>query len=122
MNGGAKDVEFVGSSRADLREFARPVRIIIGVALAEAQRGVKHPDVKPLRGFKGASVLEVVANFDGDTYRAVYTVRLVHAIYVLHCFQKKSTRGVATSARDIDLIERRLRMAEAIDRAKGTTL
>lgn len=120
MSRESKPLDFVGTARDDLRGFSRPVRIIIGVALAEAQRGLKHPDAKLLRGFKGASVLEVVANFDGDTYRAVYTVRLVHAIYVLHCFQKKSTHGVATSARDIDLIERRLRMAEAIDRAKGT--
>jgi phage-related protein len=120
MIGRTKNLDFVDSSRADLREFSRPVRVIIGVALAEAQRGLKHPDAKPLRGFKGAGVLEVVANFDGDTYRAVYTVRLVHAVYVLHCFQKKSTHGIATSARDMELIERRLRMAEAIDRAKGT--
>lgn len=116
----SKELAFVGSSRDDLRGFSRPVRVIIGVALAEAQRGLKHPDAKPMHGFKSAGVLEVVANFDGDTYRAVYTVRLTHAIYVLHCFQKKSTRGIATSARDLALIERRLRMAEAIDRAKGT--
>jgi len=75
---------------------------------------------KPLKGFGGAGVLEVVEYWLGDTYRAVYTVRLRHAVYVLHCFQKKSTHGVATSRRDLSTVERRLREAETIDAAKGS--
>lgn len=115
-----KPIDFVGTAREDLRAVPRPARVVVGVALYEAEQGKKHPDAKPLRGFKGAGVVEVVANHDGDTYRAVYTVRLRHAIYVLHCFQKKSTHGIATSKNDMELIERRLRAAEAIDRARGT--
>lgn len=107
-----RPVVWVGSSREDLREFPRLVRQRIGTALQVAQDGDKHPDAKPLRGYRGASVLEVVEDFDGDTYRAVYTVRFVEAVYVLHCFQEKSTRGIATTHRDLDLIEARLRRAQ----------
>ena len=88
----------------------------IGFALKVAQFGEKHPDTKPLRGFGGASVLEVVENYDGDTYRAVYTVRFAEAIYVLHCFQKKSRHGIATDRRDLDLISERLKRAEELHR------
>lgn len=85
-----------------------------GYALYLAQTGGKHPDAKPLKGFTGAGVLEVVEDFDGDTYRTVYTVRLSDAVYVLHAFQKKSKRGAATPRREIDLIWARLRQAQAI--------
>ena len=107
-----KLVAWVGSSRDDLREFPAPVRRLVGLALRTAQAGDKHPDAKPLRGYRGAGVLEVVADDDGDTYRAVYTVRFAEAIYVLHCFQRKSTRGISTSQRDLDLIDARLRRAQ----------
>src|SRR5579859_4530227 len=103
-----KPVSWVGSSRDDLREFPVSVRRLVGLALRSAQAGDKHPDAKPLRGYHRAGVLEVVADDDGDTFRAVYTVRFVEAIYVLHCFQKKATRGIATSQRDLDLIDARL--------------
>lgn len=82
-----------------------------GFALYEAQSGEKPDAAKPLKGFGGAGVLEVVANHDGDTYRAVYTVKFRGAVYVLHCFQKKAKRGAATPKPDLDLIERRLRAA-----------
>lgn len=74
--------------------------------------GGKHESAKPLKGFKGAGVLEVVENYDGDTYRAVYTVRFAEVIYVLHCFQKKSKSGIATPKQDLDLIQARLKTAE----------
>lgn len=84
---------FIGPSLDDLRSFPEPVRQTVGLALYEAQRGLKSRDAKPLKGFGGAGVLEVMDDFDGDTWRAVYTVQLAGAVYVLHCFQKKSKRG-----------------------------
>lgn len=84
----------------------------IGYALYFAQMGDKHPASKPLRGFGGASVLEVVEHHDGDTYRAVYTVRFADAIYVLHSFKKKSKKGAKTPRREIALIKERLKRAE----------
>jgi phage-related protein len=103
---------WIGSCREDLKSFPEDVRLVMGYALYLAQTGGKHPDAKPLRGFGGAGVLEVVDDFDGDTYRAVYTVRFAEAVYVLHAFQKKSARGIETSRHDLRLIERRLREAE----------
>ena len=85
-----KPLEWIGTSLEDLKKFPDEVREQIGYALYLAQTGDKHPDTKPLKRFKGASVLEVVENFDSDTYRAVYTVKLKKAVYVLHVFQKKS--------------------------------
>jgi phage-related protein len=84
----------------------------MGYGLYLAQTGGKHPDAKPLKGFGGAGVLEVVDDWDGDTYRAVYTVKLAGSVYVLHAFQKKATKGIATPKRDLDLIRNRLRQAE----------
>ena len=107
-----KRVDFVGSAREDLREFPDEVKQDIGSALFEAQQGGKPAAAKPLKGFGGAGVLEIIDNFDGDTYRAVYTVRFKDVIYVLHCFQKKSKSGIKTPQQDIDLIKQRLRMAE----------
>jgi len=86
---------------------------MVGTALHWAQLGEKHPDAKPMKGFKGANVLEIVEDYDGDTYRAVYTVRLAETVYVLHAFQKKSKRGIATPKRDVDLIKSRLKDAKA---------
>ena len=105
-----KPAVFVGSSRKDLRAFPTAVRNEIGQALFEAQLGDHPRNAKPLKGLGG--VLEIRDNFEGDTYRAVYTIRFEGVLYVLHAFQKKSKRGAATSKGDIDLIRRRLREAE----------
>ncbi len=106
-----KAVRWLGSSRDDLRGFPEEVRNRVGGALWEAQLGRKAPYAKPLKGFGGAGVLEVVDDFDGDTYRAVYTVRFAGVVYVLHAFQKKSKRGVATPRQEIALIVQRLQRA-----------
>jgi phage-related protein len=107
-----KPVEWIGGARDDLREFPNDVQQTMGFALYRAQLGKKHPQAKPLKGFKGASVIEIVEDFDGDTYRSVYTVKFEEIIYVLHAFQKKSKRGIATPKQDIDLIESRLKRAK----------
>lgn len=107
-----KPLEWIGSARDDLRAFPAPVRTVMGYALRVAQAGDKHAHAVPLEGFKGSGVLEVIDDYDGDTYRTVYTVRLSEAIFVLHAFQKKSKRGIKTPKRDIDLINKRLKTAE----------
>lgn len=107
-----KPVHWVGSSKDDLSDLPRHVTREIGFALWFAQMGDKHPSAKPLRGFKGGGVLEIIENFAGDTYRAVYTVRFARAIYVLHAFQKKSKSGIKTPKHEIDLIEARLARAK----------
>jgi phage-related protein len=112
MNPLLKPVEWISSSREDLREFPEDVQQMIGFALYRSQLGKKHPEAKPLKGFKGAGVLEIVEDFDGDTYRAVYTVKFEGIVYVLHAFQKKSKHGIATPKQDIDLIEARLKRAK----------
>ena len=106
-----KPVEWVGSTLDDLRKFPEEVLDDVGFALYQAQRGGKHVSAKPLKGFKGAGVLEVVENHDGNTYRTVYTVRFESAIYVLHAFQKKSKKGIKTPQEELDLVERRLNRA-----------
>lgn len=106
-----KPVRWIGSSRDDLRTFPEPVRLRVGGALWEAQTGGKAGWAKPLKGFGGAGVLEVVDDHDGDTYRAVYTVRFAGVVYVLHAFQKKSKHGIATPKHEIALIEQRLKRA-----------
>jgi phage-related protein len=103
---------FVGSTRDDLRDLPEDVKDVFGYALYLAQLGNMHPRSKPLRGFGGAGVIEIVDNDESGTYRAVYTVRLADAIYVLHVFQKKSRRGISTPRQEIDLIKVRLRQAE----------
>lgn len=100
-----------------LRTLPRPVQHGIGTALRLAQEGLKDPNTKPLKGFGGAGVLEVIEDFDGNTYRAIYTVRLKSGVYVLHCFQKKSKSGIATAKRDLDLIQRRMKLAIEQDKA-----
>src|ERR1700680_2972415 len=107
-----KPVRWVGTSLRDLRSFPRAVRSDIGQALFTAQQGKTDPAAKPLKGFGGASVMEIVASHSGDTWRAVYTVRFRDAIYVLHAFQKKSKAGKATPKKEIDLIRQRLTDAE----------
>ena len=84
----------------------------MGYALFLAQTGGKHPDAKPLKGLGGGGVLEVVDNYEGNAYRAVYTVRFEGAVYVLHAFQKKSPRGIKTAQTDVELIGNRLRLAK----------
>jgi phage-related protein len=82
------------------------------LAIDDAEHGGEHPSAKALKGFGGRGVLEIIDDFDGDTYRAVYTVKFAGVIYVLHAFQKKSKKGIATPQRDIDLIKARLKRAE----------
>lgn len=106
-----KKILFIGSSRKDIQAFPDEVRQDIGYALFEVQKGRKPASAKPLKGFGGAGVLEIIENYDGDAYRAVYTVKFEKAVYVLHCFQKKSKHGTATPQREIDLIKQRLKMA-----------
>jgi phage-related protein len=103
---------WVSSAREDLRKFPEAVKRSMGFALRRAQAGGKHLDAKPLQGFGGAGVLEIVEDDDGKTYRAVYTVKFAGAVYVLHAFQKKSTQGISTPHREIDLIKARLKRAE----------
>ncbi len=107
-----KPVVWIGSTRADLASFPEEVKDAIGYALYVAQRGGKHADAKPLRGFGGAGILEIVEDHAGDTYRAVYTVRLAERIYALHAFQKKSKAGIKTPKPEIELIKSRLKRAE----------
>ena len=106
-----KPVEWVGSSREDLKKFPDAVQDQVGFALYQAQVGLKHRTTKPLKGL-GANVLEVISRQDGDAYRTVYTVRFKAAIYVLHAFQKKAKRGIATPKQEIDLVKHRLKAAE----------
>jgi phage-related protein len=112
MESAPKPVRWMGTSLRDLRSFPRAVRIDIGHALFTAQEGKTDPAAKPLKGFGGASVLEIVASHQGNAWRAVYTVRFPDAVYVLHAFQKKSTKGIATPAREIELVRKRLAEAE----------
>jgi phage-related protein len=107
-------LEWVGRALDELLDLPEAVRRSMGYALRFAQAGVKPDTAKPLQGFGGAGVLEVVENHDGDTYRAVYTVKLAGVVYVLHCFQKKSKSGIATPQHTLDLIRQRLRVAEAM--------
>jgi phage-related protein len=118
MNGFTRPVIWVGSSRRALRGFPREVRREMGHALFAAQRGETDPAAKPLSGFGGGSVLEIVADQAGGTWRAVYTVRYREAIYVLHAFQKKSKKGIATPKKDIDLIRHRLAEADRLHRER----
>lgn len=110
-----KNTYFVGSSQSDLRKFPADVRMEVGFALHQAEHGEKSLHATPLVGFKGAGVLEIISNSDGNTYRAVYTVKLSEAVFVLHCFQKKSKTGIATPAKDMDLVRSRLKDAERIN-------
>lgn len=107
-----KPLGWIASARREMRRMPAQVQKDFGFALWEAQLGGKPDSAKPLRGFGGAGVLEIVESHDGDAYRAVYTVRFEESVYVLHVFQKKSTRGIETSKADIDLIRSRLKEAE----------
>jgi phage-related protein len=109
-----KPLVWIAGSLDDLKEFPPEVRSSMGYALYVAQCSRKHARARPLKGFGGAGVLEVVQNFDGNAYRAVYTVRFAERVYVLHAFQKKSKRGIATPRAEIDLVKARLGRAEAV--------
>lgn len=113
-----KPLRWVGASKKDLLRFPHEVQHVFGYALYLAQKGDKHRSAKPLAGFGGAGVLEVVEDYDGDAYRAVYTVRFAGAVYVLHSFQKKSRRGIATPAHEMELIRARLKQAEQLHARK----
>ncbi len=114
MNALERPLVWMGSSRKNLRKL--PVRVcrFFGHALHFAQCGDRHETAKPLKGFGGAGVLEIVEDDGGGTYRAVYTVRFEEAVFVLHCFQKKSKRGIATPKDDRNVIRARLKAAEVV--------
>ena len=99
-----KPIVWVGSSKKDLRSFPDRVQDTVGRSLLDVQFGEKPANAKMLHGFGGAAVLEIIDNYDGDTYRAVYTVRFSGTVYVLHVFQKKSTRGNSTPRHDLEVI------------------
>jgi phage-related protein len=107
-----KPVEFVGGARAALQALPKEVRCVFGYAILMAEMGRIHPDARPLRGYGGAGVVEVVEDFDRGTYRAVYTVKFEGVVYVLDAFQKKSKKGRATPRADIARINERLVIAQ----------
>jgi phage-related protein len=112
-----RPVTWIGSSRRDLRAMPPEVRRNIGQALYTAQQGMTDPAAKPLKGFVGTRVMEIVERYRADAYRAIYTTHFANAVYVLHVFQKKSKRDIATPKPDIHLIKSRL--AEAQRNYKG---
>ncbi|MWJ27244.1 addiction module toxin RelE [Halomonas sp. ZH2S] len=113
-----RPLRWVASSKKDLQAMPEDVKDVFGFALHLAQAGSKHSQAKPLKGFGSAGVLEVMEDYQGDTYRAVYTVRIQEAVYVLHCFQKKSSSGIATPKPDIQKIRERLKAAEEHTKGK----
>ncbi len=110
--GATKDIVWVASSLDDLKRFPEPVQKVMGFALFQAQCGGKHLQARPLKGFGGAGVLEIIEDFDGNAFRTVYTVRFADAVYVLHAFQKRSKKGIKTPKREMDVVRSRLRMAQ----------
>jgi phage-related protein len=115
-----KSLVWIGSARRDLKSFPAEVKDVMGYALYQAQVGRKSPSAKPLAGFGGAGVLEIIVDHQTDTYRTVYTLKFSALVYVLHAFQKKSKRGIATPKPDIDLIKRRLIAAEEDSKMRQT--
>lgn len=111
----ARRLIWVGSSQKDFSAFPEKVKDDMLTALGLAQEGLKAEHAKPLKGFSGASVLEIVESDPGGTYRSVYTVRFQTGIYVLHAFQKKSHKGISTPQEHIDMIKRRLKIAAEWD-------
>jgi phage-related protein len=114
-----KNLYWIGSSKKDLKTMPADVQDTFGYALHLAQDGKKHPDAKPMQGFGSAGVVEVVEDYQGNAYRAVYTVKFGDAVYVVHCFQKKSTRGISTPKPDMDLIRERLKAAQEHAKEQG---
>ena len=122
MSGPSRDEKpliWIGSSRKDYAAFPAKVQSAFGFELFLAQTGQHPPSAKPLKGF-GTGVVELIEDFDGDTYRAVYTVRFERALYVLHSFMKKSKSGIRTPRSDIELIRKRLRDAETLERSSDS--
>jgi phage-related protein len=109
-----KALVWVGASQRDFREFPDEVKSVMGYALFVAQSGGRHRKVKTLKGYSGGGVVEIVDDHDGDTFRTIYTLRYASAVYVLHAFQKKSKRGIATPQTDLRLIDQRLRDAQKL--------
>jgi phage-related protein len=107
-----KPLFWIASSRRDLRNFPEDVKYVMGFALYQAQKGGKHVAAKPLKGFAGAGVLEIVEDYDGSTFRGVYTVKFAGAVYVLDAFQKKSKKGAKTPPKDVDRVKKRLKAAK----------
>ncbi len=114
VHGPEKPLIWIGSAKKDLIALPVPVRKFFGHALHFAQVGEQHESAKVLKGFGSAGVLELVEDEAGGTYRSVYTVRFAEAVFVLHCFQKKSKRGIATPKKELDIIRTRLRAAETV--------
>lgn len=108
---GEKPLNWVGSSKKDFLAFPAVVKDEMGAALGVAQFGGKHPSAKPWKGL-GSGVFELVESHAGNAYRVVYVVQFPQAIYVLHAFQKKSPRGIRTAASDVELVARRLKIAQ----------
>jgi phage-related protein len=117
---GEAPLAWVGSSKKDFLRFPAPVQDEMGNVLGVAQFGGKHPAAKPWKG-QGPGTFEIVENYDGDTYRAVYTVRFAAVVFVLHAFQKKSPKGIATAQIDVDLVDRRLKAAQQAYEAQHGT-
>ncbi len=111
MRGSMKPLSWIGSSYDDFKAFPAPAQHEMGFALYVAQCGDRHPNAKPLKGFGGAGVMEIVESFDGNAHRAVYTAKFAKRVFVLHAFQKKSRKGIATPAQEIALIKKRFRLA-----------
>ena len=116
-----KPLTWVGSSKRDYLRFSEQVQDDLGYALYVAQMGARPTGAKPLKGFKGAGILELVEDHAGNTYRAVYTVSFAERVYVLRAFQKKAKRGIATPKSEIRLVEQRLRAAEDDYRQRHAT-
>ena len=114
MHSDEKPLKWIGSSYKDLLALPVDVRRFFGFVLSLAQVGDKHEAAKVLKGFGSVGVLEVIEDDSGGTYRAVYTVKFAEAVFVLHCFQKKSKRGIATPREHMDIINARLKVAEAV--------
>jgi phage-related protein len=112
-----KELIWIGSSLDDLRKFPEKVMDMIGYSLYEIQEGFKPRNAKPLKGI-GSGIMEIVADFNKNTFRAVYTVKICEVIYVLHCFQKKSKHGISTPKQEIDLIKRRFNEAKHLEKER----
>jgi phage-related protein len=116
--GHLKPLVWIGTSRRELSAMPQAVRSELGYALYVAQLGGTHRKAKPLKGFGGAWVMEIVSDHRGDSYRCVYTVRFAGSVYVLHAFQKKSKRGRETPRAEIALIKQRFGEAERLARGE----
>jgi phage-related protein len=121
MAGPLKPVWWIGSTKEDLLALPEEVQHQVGFALYQVQLGKVPAEAKPLKGFGGASVQEIVVDYHRDTYRAVYTVRFADRVYVLHVFQKKAKSGIATPKSELELIERRLKQATAMEKTRRTS-